>query len=61
MNNEKLIISIKDFRSLTGETTAHLSDDEVVESIMQLDFLAEMYVKRAIAGKEKADTLEKQD
>ena len=44
--NEQQVMSIKEFRSLTGEATAHLSDDEVVESIKQLDFLAEMYVKQ---------------
>lgn len=54
-------MTIKDFRSLTGEATAHLSDDEVVESIKQLDFLAEMYIKQAIAGKENADKLESQE
>ncbi|HEY1644869.1 MAG TPA: hypothetical protein VGF75_00600 [Candidatus Saccharimonadales bacterium] len=59
--DEQLIMTIKDFRSLTGEATAHLSDDEVVESIKQLDFLAEMYIKQAIAGKENADKLESQE
>ena len=54
-----LIISIKEFRQLTGDATAHLSDDEVAESIKQLDFLAEMYVKQV--RKEVADKLKSKE
>ena len=53
-------MTIKDFRSLTGEDTAHFSDEQVAEVIQQLDFLAEIYIKQAIAGKDNADKLENQ-
>ena len=56
MDDKQLIMTINEFRSLTGEATAHLSDDEVVESIQQLDFLAEMYVKQT--REEVADNIE---
>jgi hypothetical protein len=58
--NEQLIMTIKEFRNLTGKATAHLSDDEVIESIKHLDFLAEMYIKRAVPRKEVADKVENQ-
>lgn len=57
MNDKQPIMTIKEFRRLTGEATAHLGDDEVAQSIQQLDFLAEMYVKQAVARKEVADKL----
>ena len=56
--DSQLIISIKDFRNLTGIDTAQFTDSEVVEIIKQLDFLAEMYIKQAIAGEDVADKLE---
>lgn len=54
-----LIISIKEFRNLTGEATAHLSDEEVIESIKHLDFMAEMYVKQV--REEVTDKLENKE
>ena len=56
--DEKLIISIEDFRRLAGRATAHFSDEQVTEFIRQLDFLADMYVKRAVPRKENADKVE---
>jgi hypothetical protein len=56
MNDIKLIMTINEFRQLTGEATAHLTDEEAIESIKQLDFMADMYVKQA--RKEVADKLE---
>jgi hypothetical protein len=55
--DDKLIISIQDFRRLTGDETAHFTDKQCEEAIQQLDIIAEMYVKQAIAGEEAADTL----
>lgn len=57
--NEQQVMSIKEFRSLTGEATAHLSDEEVIESIKHLDLMAEMYVKQV--REEVADKLENKE
>lgn len=53
--DEKLIISIKEFRSITGSETAQFSDKEVAEIIQQLDVLALMHIKRI---KEEGNKLE---
>lgn len=44
--NDQLIISIKEFRKLTGRATQQFSDEQITEFITQLDFIAELFVKR---------------
>lgn len=58
--SETLIISIKDFRTITGEATAHFTDEQVVEIIRQLDILAQMHIKNMRAGKEVANKVKDQ-
>lgn len=55
--NEQQIMTVREFRSLTGDATAHFTDKQVEEIIQQLDFLAEMYVKQV--RQEGANKLEK--
>ncbi len=40
-----LIMSISEFRKITGKPTECFSDDQVAEFITQLDFMAELFVK----------------
>jgi hypothetical protein len=56
--NEQQIMTVKEFRSLTGKATAHFSDEQIAELIRQLDFLAGMYVKSAVPRKEKTNKVE---
>lgn len=51
-------MTVHELRNLTGEATAHLSDDELAEGIKQLDVLAEIYIKQVVTRKEVADKLE---
>lgn len=55
MNNEQAIITIEEFRSLTGFASAELSDEQVVEVIRQLDIMAQIYIKQVSkkSGKDK--------
>lgn len=46
------IMSVGDFRKLTGKATSSLSDTQVKEIIQQLDFLAELYFKSVPAESE---------
>jgi len=45
-----LIISVAEFRKLTGKATDRFSDEQVTEFITQLDFMAEMFVKTRRKG-----------
>ena len=58
MNDKQLIITVKELRNIAGEAVAHLSDDELVKSIVNLDFLAGLYVKWGFPRKEVADKVE---
>ena len=57
--NEQQVMTVKEFRSLTGKATAHFSDEKIAELIRQLDFLADMYVKRVVLRKEAAEKVKK--
>lgn len=47
------IMTVADFRKVTGKETECFSDKQVAEIIQQLDFMAELFIKRAKAGKEQ--------
>ena len=53
--DEQQIMTVKEFRSLTGKATAQFNDEQIAELIRQLDFLAGMYVKRVVPRKEAAE------
>jgi hypothetical protein len=57
--NEQQIMTVKEFRSLTGKATAHFSDEQIAELIRQLDFIAGMYVKQVVPRKETAEKVKK--
>ena len=57
--NEQQVMTVKEFRSLTGKATAHFIDEKIAELIRQLDFLADMYVKRVVLRKEAAEKVKK--
>ena len=44
--NEQAIITIEEFRSLTGFASAKISDEQVVKMIRQLDIMAQIYIKQ---------------
>jgi hypothetical protein len=43
--DEQLIMTIKEFRKLAGKEAARFSDEQIVELIISLDFMAGLYVK----------------
>jgi len=43
--NEQTIISIEEFRKLAGHASDQFSDDEIAELIIQLDFMAQLFIK----------------
>lgn len=43
--NEQPIISIEEFRKLTGFASKSFSDEEITELIIQLDFMAQLFIK----------------
>lgn len=47
---DPLIMSVKEFRKLTGKDTAHLSDEDVERYISNLDFIAQMFVASKKSG-----------
>lgn len=42
---EPLIMSVMEFRKLTGAATAHMSDEQIEQYIAQLDFIAQLFVE----------------
>lgn len=44
MQDENLIISIKEFRKLVGKKADQLNDAQVKKVIMDLDFIAKIYI-----------------
>lgn len=47
---EPLIMSVADFRKLTGAETAHLSDEQIAQVINQLDVVAQIYISSIKPG-----------
>jgi hypothetical protein len=47
------IISVEEFRRLTGLASESYSDEQIEELILQLDFIARLYIKSKKQG-EKA-------
>lgn len=43
--NEQPIISVEEFRELAGVASEQFSDDEITELIIQLDFMAQLFIK----------------
>lgn len=48
---DPLIISVSEFRKLTGKMTDGYTDEEVEQYIIQLDFMAELFIKQKLGGK----------
>lgn len=48
--NEQPIISVEEFRKLTGFASESFSDDEITELIMRLDFMAQLYINSQKLG-----------
>lgn len=49
---DPLIMTVKEFRKLTGKDTAHISDENIERYISQLDFMAQMFIaKKKLGGK----------
>jgi hypothetical protein len=42
-NSETAVMTVSDFRKITGSATADYSDTQIKEIIQQLAFLAEIY------------------
>lgn len=42
---EPLIMSVAEFRKLTGAATAHMPDEQIEQYIAQLDFIAQLFVE----------------
>lgn len=45
-NNASLIMSVKEFRKLVGKEAESFSDDEIIDLISGLDFMAELFIKQ---------------
>jgi len=43
--SEDLIISVKEFRKLAGKEVEEFSDEQIKELILDLDFVAGLFVK----------------
>ncbi|HEX8390117.1 MAG TPA: hypothetical protein VF597_01720 [Candidatus Saccharimonadales bacterium] len=43
---ENAIISVSEFRVITGITPAVMEDSKVIEAIRQLDVMAQIYIKK---------------
>lgn len=50
------IISIKEFRKIAGKTSDQFSDEQISELIMQLDYLAEIFVNKTLRKQEENDS-----
>lgn len=56
MNEQNLIISIGEFRKLAGNQASGFSDEEVTSIIEQLDFMAELFIKKTLNNEEEIDS-----
>lgn len=54
INDNPLILSVAEMRKLANGSLDSKSDDDVEQLIIQLDFLAELFLKGVIARKESA-------
>lgn len=52
----KQIISIKEFRKIAGKASEQFSDEQISELIMQLDYLAEIFVTKTLRKQEENDS-----
>ncbi len=52
----KQIISIKEFRKIAGKASEQFSDEQISELIMQLDYLAEIFVNKTLRKQEESDS-----
>lgn len=52
----KQIISIKEFRKIAGKASEQFSDEQISELIMQLDYLAEIFVNKTLRKQEENDS-----
>ena len=48
--DEDLIISIKEFRKLAGKEAARFSDEQIIELIIDFDFMATMFINKEKKG-----------
>ncbi len=49
---DPLIMSVGEFRKLTGEATDRFNDEQVVRLIIQLNFIAELFIEGINTEKE---------
>lgn len=52
----KQVISIKEFRKIAGKASEQFSDEQISELIMQLDYLAEIFVNKTLRKQEENDS-----
>lgn len=52
----KQIISTKEFRKIAGKASEQFSDEQISELIMQLDYLAEIFVNKTLRKQEENDS-----
>lgn len=57
----KQIISIKEFRKVAGKASDQFSDEQISELIMQLDYLAEIFVNKTLRKQEEDDSETEED
>lgn len=57
----KQIISIKEFRKVAGKASDQFSDEQITELIMQLDYLAEIFVNKTLRKQEENDSETEED
>ena len=43
--DEQLIMTIKEFRKLAGKEAVGFSDEQIIELILDIDFIATMFTK----------------
>ncbi len=52
----KQVISINEFRRIAGKASEQFSDEQISELIMQLDYLAEIFVNKTLRKQEENDS-----
>lgn len=57
----KQIISIKEFRKIASKASEQFSDEQISELIMQLDYLAEIFVNKTLRKQEENDSETEED
>lgn len=51
---DPLIITVSEFRKMVGKEAEQYSDEQISKLIVQLDFIAELFIKGKFASKEAA-------